>query len=1246
MAISAVRIIAPTDERNFGRFGDAAPVPPLTDIQTRSYDRFLQLDVPYDRRTPSGLEGVMQEIFPIESYDKKVSLEYVKYDLGKPRYDPDECRQLRLTYGRPFRVWLRLRKADGTAVEEEVYLGDMPIMIGGGEFIINGAERVVVSQLHRSPGVDFVVEREADKDMHSCRIIPERGSWIEINCTKKDTLGVRIDQSGKFSALTLLRAMDPKYSRTGDLLREFFPVESVGLSNANARSRLVGDPDAGINPMLAVDDIIDPETGEVYLDAGKPFTGSAVDRIITSQIEAVEAVSPPKDPIVQLSLVEDGTDSHESALLKIYQRLRPGNPAQLEKAKELFKEKFLDPNRYRLGRVGRFRINRKFDQDVPETEMTLRAVDFVNAIKYLLDLRAGKGIVDDIDHLGNRRLRTIDELAADELRKGFLKLRRTVQERMAIKDAEEMSPRTLINPKSVSAAIEYFFGRSELSQVVDQTNPLAQLTHERRLSALGPGGLNRKRAGFEVRDVHISHYGRICPIETPEGTNIGLISSLSIFAEIDEYGFLTTPYRKVTEARLTDEVLKLRADEEQTLVLAPADVHSEGESISADRVVARQGGEFMSLKPSEIEYIDVSPKQMVGVSAGLIPFLEHDDANRALMGSNMQRQAVPLLVTEPPLVGTGLEKEVARHSGMLVRAQEEGTIVYVDAERIKIEEKDKIVREYVLRKYHGLNERTCLNQKPIVRVGQKVKKGGIIADGAATHLGELALGRNALVAFMSWEGYNFEDAIIISERLVKNDTYTSLHIEEFEIEIRETKLGKEEFTRDIPNVPQKALGNLDDYGIVRIGTFVKPGDILVGKVSPKSRSELTPEEKLLHAIFGRSGEDVKNDSLEVPSGVEGIVIAAHRFSRQASMSDEEKRELAKRKKEISGTYSSKIAEQFREFIKALEEVLDKKELKDPNTGKQYASEKDDATVAEQAKTFKLENLDIRTPDNAKKAQKIHERHWERIQFFIDEQERKLHSLTRGDELPSGVQQMVKIYVATKRIISVGDKMAGRHGNKGVISKVLPEEDMPYLKDGTPVDIILNPLGVPSRMNVGQILETHLGYAASKLGFKAVTPVFDGATEDEIKGALREAGLSDTGKSILYDGRTGERFEQPVTVGYMYMLKLHHLVDDKVHARATGPYSLITQQPLGGKARFGGQRFGEMEVWALEAYGAAYILQELLTVKSDDVEGRTKIYESMVKGENTLEAGTPASFDVLTHEIRGLGLNMQLEKKRV
>lgn len=1245
MSIPAVRIIAPTVERNFGRFGDASPVPQLTDMQTRAYDRFLQSDIYYDKRTPTGLEGVLQEIFPIEAYDKKSTLEYIKYDLGKPRYDPGECRQLRLTYGRPFRVWLRLRKADGTAVEEEVYLGDMPIMIGGGEFIINGAERVVVSQLHRSPGVDFVVEREADKDLHSCRIIPERGSWIEINATKKDTLGVRIDQSGKFSAMTLLRAMDPQYSATASIIREFLPVEMLKLSDSAKVAKLLGDPAKNILPYYAVDDIIDPETGEVYLDAGKPFYQAALDRITTSMIKEVEVLEAPKDPIVLASILEDGTDSHEAALLKIYQRLRPGNPAQLEKARELFKEKFADPNRYRLGRVGRFRINRKFDQNVPETEMTLRAVDFVNAIKYVLDLRAGKGHVDDIDHLGNRRLRTIDELAADELRKGFLKLRRTVQERMAIKDIEDLSPRTLINPKSVSAAIEYFFGRSELSQVVDQTNPLAQLTHERRLSALGPGGLNRKRAGFEVRDVHISHYGRICPIETPEGTNIGLISSLSIFAEIDEYGFLITPYRKVIDGKLTEEVFRLRADEESTLRIAPADIPTDHQKITVERVNGRASGDLTVIPSDRIDYVDVSPKQMVGVSAGLIPFLEHDDANRALMGSNMQRQAVPLLVTEPPIVGTGLEREVAKHSGMLVRAVDAGTVVFVDSERIKIEEKDKIVREYVLRKFYGLNERTCLNQKPIVKMGQHVKKGQIMADGAATYQGELALGRNVLVAFMSWEGYNFEDAIIISERLVKNDTYTSIHIEEFDIEIRETKLGKEEFTRDIPNVSPKALSNLDDNGIVRVGTFVKPGDILVGKVSPKSRSELTPEEKLLHAIFGRAGEDVKNDSLEVPSGIEGLVIGTHRFSRRASMTEEERKELAREEKRIDTEYFEKIADQFREFIEALGEVLDKKELKDPNTGKILATEKDDKIVAEQAKAFKMENLDIRTPEKAKQAAKIHGRHWERIQFYIDEHERKLNSLKRGDELPSGVQQMVKVYVATKRVISVGDKMAGRHGNKGVISKVLPEEDMPFLKDGTPIDIMLNPLGVPSRMNVGQILETHLGWAGAKLGFRAVTPVFDGATEEQINECLDEAGLPRHGKAKLFDGRTGEQFEQETTVGYIYMLKLHHLVDDKVHARSTGPYSLITQQPLGGKARFGGQRFGEMEVWALEAYGAAYILQELLTVKSDDVEGRTKIYESMVKGENTLQAGTPASFDVLTNEIRGLGLNMQLEKRQ-
>jgi DNA-directed RNA polymerase subunit beta len=1261
MSISAQRRIVPTAIRNFGHFGDALDVPNLTDVQTRSYDRFLQLDVTAEKRDAHGLEGVLREIFPIESYDKTLSLNYIRYELGKPRYGPDECRQLRLTYGRPFRVWLRLNKEQ--PVEEEVYLGDMPIMIGGGEFIINGAERVVVSQLHRSPGVDYVVETESsERKLHSCRIIPERGSWIEINVTKKETLGVRIDQSGKFSAMTLLRAMDPEYSTDEQIIQAFYQPKNITLTTAHREA---------VEGTVAAADIIDPETGELFLEAGETFTKEHVDKIYSSNLKAVEVLHQKTeqgkqiDPLILASLKEDPTNTHEEALLKIYQRLRPGNPPQLEKAKELFKEKFQDPNRYRLGKVGRFRINRKFNQEIPESEMSLRAPDYLNAIRYILNLRGGQGHVDDIDHLGNRRLRTIDELAADELRKGFLKLRRTVQERMSIRDQVDMTPRSLINPKSISAAIEYFFGRGELSQVVDQTNPLAQLTHERRLSALGPGGLNRKRAGFEVRDVHISHYGRICPIETPEGTNIGLISSLSIYAGVDEYGFLITPYRKVHKRKLTEGkegVNWLRADEESLAFLAPADTPIDHSKIAHDRVTARFGGDFSVIESDKVQYVDISPKQMVGVSAGLIPFLEHDDANRALMGSNMQRQAVPLLVTEPPLVATGMEVDVARNSGMVLKADRDGYVVYLDGERIILspeklpadidapddDKKTRVDRirsqtgavEYVLRKFVGLNERTCLNQRPIVQENQRVKKGQVLADGAATHHGELSLGRNVLVAFMSWDGYNFEDAIIISEKLVKEDTYTSLHIEEFEIEIRETKLGKEEFTRDIPNVSPKALSNLDENGIVRIGTFVNPGDILVGKVSPKSKSELTPEEKLLHAIFGRAGEDVKNDSLEVPSGVEGVVIAADKFSRRAAMTDEERKAIDKQTREVETRFNRQILEVYQQLTEALGEVLDKRELK-PIT-----ADRDDKAMIELASTFRLDMLDIRSADKLKEANKVFNRFKERLHFLVDEKERQLNSLKRGDELPSGVQQMVKVYVATKRVISVGDKMAGRHGNKGVISKVLPEEDMPFLADGTPVDILLNPLGVPSRMNVGQILETHLGYAAAKLGFKALTPVFDGAPEDEIRGALKEAGISESGKSYLYDGRTGERFEQPVTVGYIYMLKLHHLVDDKVHARATGPYSLITQQPLGGKARFGGQRFGEMEVWALEAYGAAYILQELLTVKSDDVEGRTKIYESMVKGENTLEAGTPASFDVLTNEIRGLALNMQLEKKRI
>jgi len=1221
--------------QNFGQLSSDFALSDLTQIQTDPYARFL---VSGDDRRSLGIEDILREIFPIESYDGQHKLEYIRYELGKPRYTPTECRQLRLTYGRPFRVWLRLTKEQ--PVEEEVYLGDMPIMIGGGEFIINGAERVVVSQLHRSPGVDFVSNSEpGEKKTYSCRIIPERGSWIELNISKREALGVRIDQSGKFSALTLLRAMSPDFSSDAALVKLFYPTKTIKTSEADAAKKLTGK--------VAADDVIYPvkhaRSGEIIAETGQTITAELADEICHSSLKNIEVIETVPDPLILNSLGEDTTSSHQEALLRIYQRLRPGNPPQLEKAMDLFREKFFDVNRYRLGRVGRFRINRKFQQTVPDDVMTLRSEDFINAIRYVMKLRANDPTVgvDDIDNLGNRRLRTIDELAADEIRKGFLKLRRTVQERMSLKDLAEMTPRSLVNPKSVSAAIEYFFGRGELSQVVDQTNPLSMLTHERRLSALGPGGLNRKRAGFEVRDVHISHYGRICPIETPEGTNIGLISSLSIYAKVDDYGFLITPYRVLKNGKITDEVSWLRADEESNVFLAPADTVVAGGKLRDERVLARHRGDFVLVDAKQIEFMDIAPCQMVGVSAGLIPFLEHDDANRALMGSNMQRQSVPLLVTEPPIVGTGLERAVAENSGMLIRAEKSGTVTYVDGLVIEVDG-----RKYPMHKFVGLNERTCLNQKPIVKIGQKVKKGQVMCDGAATRDGELALGRNVLVAFMSWEGYNFEDAIILSERLVKEDVYTSIHIDEFDVEIRETKLGREEFTRDIPNVSEKALRHLGDDGIVHIGTRVQPGDILVGKVSPKAKSELTPEEKLLHAIFGRAGEDVKNDSLEVPSGVEGIVIDTQRFSRRMSLTETERKKFEAELKTKEEEGNKSVADAFRAFLADFERALDRKLSDEDN--RLLRSESDDKTVAAYAQNFfgHYDKLDIRSPQKKADCNQVIKEQWPAVEMVLDLRDRVLNTMKRGDELPSGVLQMVKVYVASKRRISVGDKMAGRHGNKGVISKIMPVEDMPFLEDGTSIDIILNPLGVPSRMNVGQILETHLGWAASKLGFQAICPVFDGASEEEIRRCLVQAGLPEDGKTVLYDGRTGTAFEQKVTVGLIYILKLHHLVDDKVHARATGPYSLITQQPLGGKARFGGQRFGEMEVWALEAYGAAYILQELLTVKSDDVEGRTKIYESMVKGENTLEAGTPASFDVLNNEIRGLALNLQLEKKRI
>ena len=1438
--------------RNFAKVGDVVAVPNLIEIQTSRYRKFLQVDVDPRKRKHHGLEALLREVFPIVSYDGNTTLEYLHYELAEPPYSLQECRDLRLTYARPFRIRCRMvRKDKKEMLEENIFLGELPIMIGGGEFIINGAERVIVSQLHRSPGVDFSVEmQESDRPLHGARVIPERGSWIEIAVTKKDVLLMRIDQSTKIPATTFLRALSEDYGTDNAIIRAFYKTKTIRTERLQPHTYLAEafiDPDTGeeivpaggqvgealtrivsapssrvtgrarqflsdrleyawvvtdeqesdplqdadlraletywmvkypyenqswprLNRKLSFDDSKEGETPAARInksarlrklrdkcervingkdkgtkwhkpcliekDEAEPekdklpvklpnkqgiyffrdrtckdpkpalaggYIGIAggskgvthklrerlrrhfridegtaglfrnIKKVLSKQDgpgpATIEVIEDMDDPLILNTLAEDTSDSHDDALLRLYVRLRPGNPPKLDKARTLFHEKFFDVNRYRLGKVGRFRIDRKFKRDTGDGSMTLTTEDFVDILKYIMTLRDGQGVIDDIDHLGNRRLRTIDELAIDEMRKGFLKLRRTVQERMTIKDLDEVAKISeLLNSKSVSSSVDFFFGRGELSQVVDQQNPLSMLTHERRLSALGPGGLNRKRAGFETRDVHISHYGRICPIETPEGQNIGLITSLSIYAAVDEYGFVTTPYRKVVSGVVRGEIEFLRADQELECVLAPPDslerVRGGGYRLASEHVLARVKGDLRLVDGKDVDYVDVSPKQTVGVSASLIPFLEHDDANRALMGSNMQRQAVPLLCCEPPVVATGMERPVAENSGMVVRARKGGTVTYVDCRLIVLDNTE----EYELRKFNKLNERACLNQKPIVSEGQRVRRGQILADGSSCSNGELALGRNVLVAFMPFDGYNFEDAIVISERLCKRDVFTSVHLEEYEVEVRETKLGREEFTRDIPNVSERALGNLDEYGIVLIGTRVGPGDVLVGKVSPKSKSELTPEEKLLHAIFGRAGEDVKNDSLELPAGEEGVVVEAKRFSRRAYMSDDLRKDHNRKMREFRKQMNGRMVQVFRDMSDEMNDVLGTPVI-DPTTRQKLGASDNNQVILEQIENFRLAWIKTRSPAARQQATAVYDRYWPRIQEIQKEVDRKIDHMKRGDELPAGVLEMVKVRVATKRQLSVGDKMAGRHGNKGVIARIVAEEDMPFLEDGTSVDIILNPLGVPGRMNLGQILETHLGWAAAVLGCQAVTPVFDGATEDEIFECIREAGehvrrrrddlevirsagatrellveMPEDGKITLYDGRTGEPFEQKVTVGYIYVNKLHHLVDEKIHARATGPYSLITQQPLGGKARTGGQRFGEMEVWGLEAYGASYTLQELLTVKSDDVEGRTKIYESMVKGNNALEAGTPVSFDVLCNELRGLGLNVQMEKR--
>ena len=1228
--------------RSFGRTQEVIPVPSLVNLQSRSYDEFLDEGITADKRDHAkGLEAIFREFFPVTGFDDQLVVGYHGYVFTQPQHNMDECRDLGLTYQKGIKIKIRVSGPQLPEVlEEDVHIGYFPIRIGGGEFIINGAERTIVTQIQRSPGVDFSSEAATSgRKVYSCRIIPERGSWIQIEQTAKDLLQIKIDKSAKVVATCFLRALSKDHGRTDQIIKAFFETETVGVIGKGAKEKIVGK--------LLAADVVNPEDGEILAKATETVTEGAYNNFKDLGITEVEIITTPVKPddILLNTLQQDESQSHEEALQRIYRRLRPGNPADEAKIREFFQDRFLNESRYNLGAVGRFRINRKLKIEGESRVLTID--DYLKTLTYLLQLirtNSTAGELDDIDHLGNRRVRPIADLLSDELRAAMLKLRRAVKEKLSRDLQQEdvaaaLAPRNLFNNQAVDSAIQNFFQRGELSQVVDQSNLLGQLTHERRLSALGPGGLNRKRAGYEVRDVHTSHYGRICPIETPEGANIGLIVSLAIYSAVNEYGFLTTPYRKVVDSKITDEIHYLMADEEAEAKTAQATVNvDKNGKITQDIVQVRYAGQFTEVPVGEVTYVDVSPKQMIGVSAALIPFLEHDDANRALMGANMMRQAVPLLISEAPLVATGMELEIPKSSSMVVIADEDGVVSSVDARQITIGSKI-----YPLRKYQGLNDRTCLNQVPIVRAGQQVLKGQILADGGGTKYGELALGKNIVVAFMAYDGFNFEDAIVVNERLLAEDRFTSIHIEEFKIEIRETKLGKEEFTREIPGRSEEALRNLDERGLVRVGTIVKPGDVLVGKVTPKNKSELSPEEKLLHAIFGRAGEDVRDDSLVMKPGIRGVVVGVKRFQRRAALTEKDKREESARLKLIEDRYASQMASLVREKFNQIWEVAGGTVV-NIETGEvvEYSSDMSDEEILKLNRELQVTALNF-VGSKRRRARAIYDEFDPKIDEIKTECEKEVVNAKRGDDLPTGVLEMVKVFVARKLTLKVGDKMAGRHGNKGVISTIVAEEDMPFLPDGRTVDIVLNPLGVPSRMNVGQILETHLGWAALTLGVQAVTPVFDGATEEDVRNMLKEAGLPEDGKTHLYDGRTGIMMNQKTTVGVMYMLKLHHLVEDKLHARATGSYSLITQQPLGGKARFGGQRFGEMEVWALEAYGAAHVLQEILTVKSDDVDGRTRIYESMVKGDGSLTYGTPMAFEVLMNEIRGLGLDIRLHR---
>ena len=1249
------------ERQSFGKIREVVEMPNLLEVQIQSYRSFLQLDTPPRKRDQRGLNAVFDSIFPISDTKEVYTLEYVDYGIGNPRYSVEECRERGMTFAAPLRATLRLIARDKDApdkpvkgvVEQSVFLGELPLMTEQGTFVINGAERVVVSQLHRSPGVFFdETVHPNGKRLLSARILPTKGPWLEFSMDINDIMYVHIDRRRKLPVSLLLRGLG--FSSNGEITALFRQEEDVEIDD-ELLGRYVGSAD-----------VVDKRSGEVVAEAYQEVTEETLESLKGTRFKRIKMLTMPdaNDPgVIENTIKKDPSESEEDALTRIYNLLRPGDPPNIETARGLLERLFFNPKRYNLGDVGRHRINRRLDLDIPAESTVLHLEDFMAIIRYLLRLREGTGFTDDIDHLGNRRIRLVGELLANQFSIGLTRMSRTIRERMSLRDEDQVTPHDLVNARTVSTVIQAFFGSSQLSQFMQQNNPLDELTHKRRLSALGPGGLSRDRAGFEVRDVHYTHYGRICPIETPEGPNIGLISSLSTYARVNAFGFLETPYRKVVNGKATDEIEFLSADQEDRFTIAQANESLKEDGSFVNKLVkARMRDDYPMVPPTETQYMDVSPKQLVSAAAALIPFLEHDDANRALMGSNMQRQAVPLLFTDAPRVGTGMEGKVAQDSGAVVLARNPGEVIEVSSDRIVVR-RDKRrstpmtpldtaeVDEYRLTKFVRSNQDCCINQRPLVAVGDQVAKQQVIADGPATKSGDLALGMNALVAFMPWNGYNFEDAIVISERLLKIDVFTSVHIEEFELQVRDTKRGQEEITREIPNVSEIAVRNLDDEGIVRIGAEVGPGDILVGKVTPKGETELSPEERLLRAIFGEKAGDVRDASLKAPPGMEGVVIGRKVFSRKdrgEATRKKEKEEMA----EIRERADQRLAALRQERDRQLLELFSGQKL-----GRLRSQEDNSVVVREgteiSERLLERTDFDSITPEDGwvdrpsvnDKVDNLLRYAREQMQLIEEQTERALERLTRGDELPPGIIQLVRVYVAKKRKLSVGDKMAGRHGNKGVVAAVVPEEDMPYMEDGTPIDIVLNPLGVPSRMNLGQIFETHLGWAADTLGIHVATPVFDGATQTEVKDLLEKANLPTDGKATLFDGRTGQQLHKRVTVGFIYMLKLTHLVADKIHARSIGPYSLVTQQPLGGKAQFGGQRFGEMEVWALEAYGAAYTLQEMLTVKSDDVAGRSRIYEAIVKGDNPPEPGIPESFNVLVKELQSLCLDVILEDSR-